>query len=91
MFVNGIPFLVTFLRRIKMITYEHVTSRTADRLANSIKNVVLMYARGGFIVDLKLMDMEFKKVKEKLGIVKVNTTAARAHVSEIERQIRLVK
>ena len=37
------------------------------------------------------MDMEFEKVQEKLAIIKVNTTAAREHVLDIERQIRLIK
>jgi hypothetical protein len=37
------------------------------------------------------MDMEFEKVKTELGLVDVNTTAAREHVAEIERGIRLLK
>ena len=35
--------------------------------------------------------MEFEKVSEKLNNIEVNTTAAREHVGEIERQIRLIK
>ena len=35
--------------------------------------------------------MEFEKVKDELGLVDVNTTAAREHVAEIERGIRLLK
>ena len=37
------------------------------------------------------MDMEFEKVRYKLAIIEVNTAAAREHVSEIERQILLIK
>ena len=37
------------------------------------------------------MDMEFEKVKDELGLVDVSTTAAREHVAEIERGIRLLK
>ena len=37
------------------------------------------------------MDMEFKKVKDELGLVDVNTTAAREHVAEIERGMCLLK
>ena len=37
------------------------------------------------------MDMEFKKIKDEFDRVEVNTTAAREHVGEIERGIRLVE
>ena len=37
------------------------------------------------------MDQEFDKVRDEVGLVEVNTTAAREHVSEIERFIRVVK
>ena len=35
--------------------------------------------------------MEFEKVRDKLAIVEVNTTATREHVPKIERHIRLIK
>ena len=38
-----------------------------------------------------MMDMEFEKIKDEFDRVEVNTTAAREHVGEIEREIRLVK
>ena len=38
-----------------------------------------------------LMDMEFEKLKDKLPNVILNTTAAREHVGEIERKIRVGK
>ena len=91
MFVSSIPFLVTFSRKIKMITSEYVLSRTAQKLANSLTKIVNTYARGGFVIYLALMDMEFEKVREKLAIIEVNTTAARDHVPDIERQICLIK
>ena len=37
------------------------------------------------------MDMEFEKIADKVELAEINTTAAREHVGEIERQIRLVK
>ena len=37
------------------------------------------------------MDKEFDKVQEHLPFLQINTTAAREHVSEIEREIRQVK
>ena len=35
--------------------------------------------------------MEFEKIKDDMGLVDVNTTAAREHVAEIERGICLIK
>ena len=37
------------------------------------------------------MDMEFEKVKDEIALVELNITAAREHVGEIERSIRVVK
>ena len=37
------------------------------------------------------MDMEFEKIKDKVGLVEVHTMATREHVGEIERQTRLIK
>ena len=51
---------------------------------------VKLYAVRGFVVQCILMDMEFKSVKEH-AMVPINTTAAREHVGEIERYVRVVK
>eukprot|EP00804_Cyclotella_cryptica_P004279 CCRYP_013487-RA/>CCRYP_013487-RA protein AED:0.88 eAED:0.25 QI:0/0/0/0.5/1/1/2/0/282 len=37
------------------------------------------------------MDMEFEKLKNEVGSVDINTTAAREHVGDIERYIRVIK
>jgi len=42
-------------------------------------------------VQTALMDMEFEKLRDMLPNVTLNTTAAREHVGEIERKIRVVK
>ena len=77
MFVNGVAFLVTLSRKIKMYTIEHIPNRTAKQLGSSLMKIVQLYARGGFTVNVALMDMEFEKVANELEIVQVNTTAAR--------------
>ena len=46
---------------------------------------------GGFIVRVLMMDREFECVKEEIGLVEANTTAAHKHVGDIERYIRVVK
>ena len=77
MLVCGFPFLVTYSRSIKYTTAEFITTRTAGQLSKFLMKVVYGYARGGFVVNLMLMDMEFGKIKDVLPMVKVNTTAAR--------------
>ena len=47
---------------------------------------MFIYAGGGFLVRLVLMDMEFEKVKDLVPLVDINTTAAREHVGLIERK-----
>jgi hypothetical protein len=91
MFVNGVPFLVTPSRGITMITAEHTPSRTAKNLADGIRRVMDLYVRGGFQVGTVLMDNEFEPLRQLIPIIVVNTTAAKEHVPEIERRIRLIK
>ena len=82
---------MTHSRKIKFTTVEFLPRRTARQLANSLKKALYLYARGGFIVRLCLLDREFEPVKDLVPIVEINTTAAREHVGLIERRIRVVK
>ena len=43
------------------------------------------------MVNVILMDQEFDKVESEVDLVQINTTAAREHVGEIERGIRIIK
>ena len=91
MFVNNIPFLLTLSRKLKFGTVEFLPSRTAPQLGKSLIKVLRLYALRGFVVRCIFMDMEFESVKEHCPMVEINTTAAREHVGEIERQVRTVK
>ncbi len=86
LFVKGLPFLVTSLRGISLITIEFVALRTAKHLAFTLEQVIRVYGVAGFIVQAALMDMEFEKLKDVLPNIMINTTAAREHVGEIERK-----
>ena len=68
-----------------MYTTEHLPSCTANWLDRSVKKVVNVYRRGGFVVQLILMDGEFEKVREEMPDVEMNTAAAHEHVTDIER------
>ena len=91
MFVSGIPFMVTKSRGIKFYTGEFLPTREAVHPANCLRKVLYLYAKGGFIVNVCLMDREFEAVKKHLPLVEINTTAAREHVPEIESGIRRIK
>ena len=91
MFVSGIPFLVTKSRGIKFFTGEFVPTCRVAYLAKCLRKVLYLYAKGGFLVNVCLMDREFEAVKEHLPLVELNITAAREHVPEIEREIRQIK
>jgi hypothetical protein len=91
MFVNGVPFLVSVARRINFITAEYIPSRTKRQLAAGITRVMDLYTRGGFQVGCVLVDNEFEPLRSLVPVIVVNTTAAREHVPEVERKIRLIK
>jgi hypothetical protein len=91
MFVNGVPFLVSLARGLNLITAEFLPTRTAKSLGSRIDQIKHLYARGGFKVGTILMDNEFKKIRPFVPELHINTTAAREHVPEVERRIRLIK
>ena len=64
---------------------------TAKQLANALRKIILLYARGGFVVRHAMMDMKFEKVKVFVPLVEVNTAAARENVGLVERVIRHLK
>jgi hypothetical protein len=90
-FVNGVPFLVSLARGLNLVTAKFTPSRTAKQLAAGITQMMDLYARGGFQVGTVLMNNEFKKLRNLVPILGINTTAAREHKPEVEQKIRLIK
>merc|ERR1712194_319261 len=91
MFLNGVSFLITLSRRIKLYTAEHIPNHTGPVLANSLKKILNVYTRGGYMVKVILMDMEFEKIIDGIDMAIVNTTAAREQVTDCESGIRTIK
>jgi hypothetical protein len=91
MFVNRVPFLVSVARGLNLVTAEHMPTRTAKQLAAGIVRIMDLYSRGGFQVEAVLMDNEFKKLRNLVPVLAVNTTAAKEHVPEVKQRIRLIK
>jgi len=91
MFVNGVPFLVSVARSLNLVTAEFLPSQTAKKLASGITRMIDLYACGRFQLGTVLMDNEFEKLQNLVPILVINTTAAKEHVPEVERKIRLIK
>ena len=91
MFINKLLFFMTYGWDIGLITVEFTSNRTAKQLAEKLAHVVELYRRAGYHVETILMDMEFDKIKTILPQLNINTTAAREHVTEVERCIREIK
>jgi len=90
-FVNGVSFLVSMARGLNLVTAKFTPSQTAKQLAAGITRMIDLYARGGFQVGTVLMDNEFEKLHNLVPILDINTMAAKEHVPEVERKIRLIK
>ena len=76
MFVNSVAFLVTLSRGIRMHTAEYMPTWTVDQLDSGLTKVLNLYRRGGFVVRVILMDMEFEPLADSFKLVRINTTAA---------------
>jgi hypothetical protein len=64
MFVNSLPFLVTSLQGLSLVTIEHLPSRIAKHyLVLTLERVFKIYATTGFIIQTAMMDMEFEKTQ----------------------------
>jgi hypothetical protein len=91
MFVNGMAFLTTLSRKLRLASVKQLPSCTAMQLSNSLTKIVKLYTHTGFIVRVIMMDQEFDKVEDACKMVEINTTAVRKHVGEIKRFIRTIK
>jgi hypothetical protein len=92
MFVNGVPFLDSVSRGINLVPAEHTPSCTTTQLAaGRIRCIMDLYSSGGFQVGTVLMENKFEQLRVLILFLIVNTTAAKEHVPEVERQIRLIK
>ena len=68
-----------------MVTAEFVPTCKSGQLDKYLSKRVTLYARGGFIVRLALMDKEFDNIENVVDLLETNTTvAARVHIGKIE-------
>jgi hypothetical protein len=91
MFVNKVPFLVSVLCNINLLTIEHAPQRNATKLVSLIQWIIQIYARAGLTIQTLLMDTKFEKVRNHNPMLNFNTTAADEHVGKIEHSIQVIK
>ncbi len=90
-FVNKVPFLVSVLRNINLVTIEHAPQRNAAKLGSLIHQIVWSYSRASFTIQTILMDKEFEKVRDHVPKLILNTLVADEHIGMVERYIRVIK
>ena len=54
-----------------MFSVEFIPSRTAAQLGISLIKIVYICARGGFMVNVILMDQEFDKIESDVDLVQI--------------------
>ena len=93
MYINKIPFFVTYSRHIRFGTIEVLTDRKSKTIMAAMKVVKSIYSKRGFKIVHLLMDNEFEPQRGDLAMMHItlNTVAEAEHVPDIERYIRTIK
>ena len=63
MSVNGVEFLTTLPRKIRLVTAGNIPTQTSKQLINFLTKVLNLYARERVLVNIIIMDQEFDKIK----------------------------
>ena len=77
--------------KLKFVTGKHIPSQKAGQISKILNKVIKLYERGCFMICIILMDMEFKKVVEKLRNIEVDIGEAQEYIGEVKRKIIKVK
>ena len=91
MFVNQFMFFVSVSKRLKFTTIEYIPNHTKGSLITSIDKITRCYRTRDIVVCTLFADPEFAFLEERIKHTRVNTTAAREHVPEVERKICNIK
>jgi len=93
MYINGIPFVVTTSRHIHFCRAELIKNDKSTTIATAIKQVIQIYHRRGFKVQLLLGDGQFEHIHKHFADtdITINITGQNEHVPAIERAIRMTK
>jgi hypothetical protein len=90
MFINLVPFLVSVLRHINLITIERAPHCTATKLGSLIQCILCVYAQTRFMVQTNLMDNEFVKLRDHVTMLALNIPVAGDHIGEVKQCIWVI-
>jgi hypothetical protein len=91
MFVNKIPFVITYGCGVRFGTIENIKNRRVPTVAAALDTVIRLYHRRGLIVGTVNVHGEFKPLQEEIPSVNFNLCTNDEHVPEIEQYIRTAK
>jgi len=91
MFVNKVPFLITYSNGIRFGTVANIPGRTAPQVAAALNLTLRIYHRRGMRIGMVKADPEFRKLAEDYKGCQFNLSSEAEHNCEIERYIRTVK
>ena len=93
MYVNRVAMLVSISRNIKFGTIEAIPNNKSGVLLKSMRAIIQIYRRNGFVVEAALMACEFAHLSGELASmgVALNATSRDEHVGDVERFIRTIK
>ena len=90
-YVQGLVFLLTKSRKIKLLTVTGVDDRTKETQIECLGAVIKLYEDRGFDVANVITDKEFEHIRNDLSPINLETVATDDHVGDIEVAIRHVK
>jgi hypothetical protein len=90
-YVQGLVFLLTKSRKIKLMTATNVLNREKDTQINVLNKVFNMYENRGFNVSSLITDIEFECIRNDIGDVELQIVPADDHVGDIEVSVKIVK
>ena len=85
--------LVSISRNIKFGMIEAIPNNKSGVLLKSMRAIIQIYQRNGFVVEAALMDGEFAHLSGELASMgmALNATSRDEHVGDVERFIRTIK
>ena len=89
MFINKIPFFMTYSQNIRFGTVEALPNRQMPTIVRRLKSVARIYEQRGLKISSILADPEFEPLRRYFP--QLNTCGKNEHVPDIERYIRTVK
>lgn len=91
MFVNRVPFLVCILEYITFTTAEFLPNKRSNTLTKALKNIVIIYNKRIFSIDVVYIDCAFELLKTSMDQPHINATAAKENVPLVEQHIHILK